>query len=122
MSIKQHVAGQLARQAAKTIKTMQTEHSADLADRLRALETEVSHHAAGTKEGALFQLCVLTGEVEAVLGIAETVSDEAAERGRAIDRLFKSLLEWFEQETGVWRTDLGFEYYLPKKINASAVA
>lgn len=38
-------------------------------------------------------------EDEAVLRIAEVVSYEASDRGRAIDRLLKSLLEWFEQET-----------------------
>lgn len=119
MSVKQHVAGQLARQAAKTIKKLQETQSADKHDRLAALEAEVSHHAAGTGEGALFQLCVLIGEIEAVLGIAEAVSEEAQERGRAIDRLLKALLEWLERETGVWRTDLGFEWYVPRELVAS---
>ncbi len=114
MSVKQHVAGQLARQAAKTIRELRENPSADLEDRLAALETEVTHQAAGTREGALFQLCVLAGEVDVVLGIAEGVSEEAGDHGRAIDRLFKSHIDWFESETGLRRTDLNFQYYIPE--------
>ncbi len=119
---KQHVSRNLAFQAAKIIKTR---HAADaegrasdrdiLDERLSALAVESSFHAIDFPEAAVHQASLMISDAENMPGLSESDRD-------LLLRRTVNLLRFIEDTTGVWRTDLGFEFYAPPKCDGEPFA
>lgn len=111
-----HVATQLARQAARAIEAWRAADAAGTptgtqADRIAALQGEVSFHPAGGGEAALFQLGALSALIDANM--------DAGADFRAAERLIGELVRYVEASTGVGRGVLG-GYCLPSVPNVLA--
>ena len=115
-----HVAKQLAAQAKKTIDAIyaadkareNAEHNR-LQTRLESLVDEVQWHAAGSREGALFQAAALAGDIDCIdaAWIACGAEVEAGKAFQRIARFAENVLAYLEQSTGMEREALNLQYF-----------